>query len=380
MGKMHQNRETTLRLFLGGDTMLGRGIDQILPFPADPRIYESYVRSAKGYVELAERRNGPIPDNLSFDYVWGDLLADLRTRACDLRLVNLETTITNADTPEPKQINYRMSPRNIGALTAAGIDACTLANNHTLDWGVPGLIETLATLERSGISQAGAGRSSEEAARPLACQLQGKARVLVIAFGSASSGIPRSWQAGPDRPGINLLPDTTSAAVTAVRAQVIPLRRPGDLLVLSLHWGPNWGYAIPETQRALSHALIDEAGVDLIFGHSSHHPKGIEIHRGKLIIHGAGDLINDYEGIAGYEEYRSDLGLAYVADFDRSSRRMLSLEMIPYRRRRFSLERARTEDAGWLAAMLGRESRVGAGRFVEGTGGSVCLLPARLAE
>lgn len=124
-----------LRLFLAGDVMTGRGIDQILSHPVDPRLYESWVTSAEDYVRLAERRSGPIPRGVDDSYIWGDLLGELQRRRCDLRIINLETAITTAATPAPKGINYRMNPANVGVLTAARIDACTLANNHVLDWG-----------------------------------------------------------------------------------------------------------------------------------------------------------------------------------------------------------------------------------------------------
>ena len=207
MEKDGQGGPAGLRLFLAGDVMTGRGIDQILPHPVDPRLYEGWVTSAEDYVDLAERRSGPIPRGVPFPYVWGDLLGDLSGRDCDLRIVNLETAITRAATHWPKGINYRMSPENAGVLSAAQLDACTLANNHVLDWGDAGLIETLEVLEGAGIGQAGAGRSAREAEAPLVLEVPGKGRVLVIALGSWTSGVPERWQAGPDRPGIALLPD-----------------------------------------------------------------------------------------------------------------------------------------------------------------------------
>lgn len=375
---MNRNDANTLRLFLGGDVMLGRGIDQILPHPVDPRLYESFMRSALGYVDLAERRNGPIPDDLPFSYIWGDLLADLEMRACDLRLINLETAITRSERPAAKQINYRMSPGNIGALTAAEIDVCTLANNHVLDWSEEGLTETLDSLDRAGIGRAGAGRSAEEAAQAGVAEVTGKARVLVIAYGSPSAGVPEGWRAGPDRPGVNLLPDSIDATVSDIHARTDGLKRPGDLLVVSIHWGWNWGYFIPEEHRAIARALIDAGAADLVFGHSSHHPKGIEIHRGKPILYGAGDLINDYEGITGHEEFKPDLGLAYIADVAPGTGKLERLEMIPYRRHRLSLRRADAQEAVWLADMLRRESRLGGMVVTQDAEGSVLLSPEEL--
>ena len=141
----------SLRLFLCGDVMTGRGIDQALPHPVDPVLYEPYVRDAREYVDLAEKANGPIPRPVSFDYIWGDALQELERASVDLRIINLETAITSEETPWPdKGIHYRMHPLNIGCLSAARISACALANNHVLDWGYSGLSETLRSLDAAG--------------------------------------------------------------------------------------------------------------------------------------------------------------------------------------------------------------------------------------
>src|SRR5579875_2288895 len=147
-----------ITLSLCGDVMLGRGVDQILPHPGDPALREAYVSSARTYVALAESVNGPIPQPADYAYVWGDALAEWRRLAPDARIVNLETGITTSRDYAPKGIHYKMNPRNIACLTAAGIDCCALANNHVLDFGARGLIETLDSLAAAGIRSAGAGR------------------------------------------------------------------------------------------------------------------------------------------------------------------------------------------------------------------------------
>ena len=117
-----------LCLFVCGDVMTGRGIDQILPHPGKPQLFERYVRDARDYVELAESAHGPIPRPVSYEYIWGDALEELDRAAVDARIINLETGITTSDDYWPaKEVCYRMNPRNIGCLTAAGIDCCTLA-------------------------------------------------------------------------------------------------------------------------------------------------------------------------------------------------------------------------------------------------------------
>src|SRR5512139_2429220 len=98
-----------------------------------------------------------------------------------------------------------MHPDNIPCITAARIECCSLANNHILDWGRPGLVETLETLKKAGLKSSGAGRNLREAESPAVVEVAGKGRVLVFSFGSETSGIPLSWAAAESRPGVNLL-------------------------------------------------------------------------------------------------------------------------------------------------------------------------------
>jgi poly-gamma-glutamate synthesis protein (capsule biosynthesis protein) len=143
--------------------------------------------------------------------------------------------------------------------------------------------------------------------------------------------------------------------------------------VVSLHWGGNWGFDIPSCQRDLAHALIDEAGVDVVVGHSSHHPKRVELHRGRLILYGCGDLVNDYEGIGGYESYRGDLALAFFPEIAPEDGSLVALDMVPYRRRRFRLERADGEATDWLAdAITGQPPGIVLAR---GENGALRLVP-----
>jgi poly-gamma-glutamate capsule biosynthesis protein CapA/YwtB (metallophosphatase superfamily) len=346
-----------ITLFLCGDVMLGRGIDQILPHPGDPRLYEPEVRSAKTYVELAERENGPIPMPADFPYVWGDALEALRRLGPDVRIINLETSITRSSEAVPKGINYKMNPDNVACLTAAEIDCCVLANNHVLDWSYPGLLETLDTLDHADIHSAGAGRDAFQAEAPAVLEVPGKGRVLVFAFGSVTSGIPRVWAAGRNHPGVSLLGDLSDRTVARIADRAHASRRPGDLLVASIHWGGNWGYDIPAQQTRFAHGLIDRAGFDVVHGHSSHHPKGMEIYQGKPILYGCGDFLNDYEGIAGYEEFRDDLVLMYFLTIGASQGTLARLTMVPLQIRNFRLNRASPADATWLRGTLNRERR-----------------------
>jgi poly-gamma-glutamate synthesis protein (capsule biosynthesis protein) len=337
--------------------MTGRGIDQVLPHPSEPRLYEPAMKSAVDYVALAETAHGPIRPPVPFEYIWGDALDTIRALRPDAWIINVETAVTRANDPWPKGINYRMNPDNVPCLTVAGINCCVLANNHVLDWGGDGLLETLQVLHRAGLKTTGAGRNLAEASAPAILQLPDDRRALVYAFACPSSGVPGEWAATADRSGVNLLDDNAEAAIDRLGSKMARERRAADVAICSLHWGTNWGYAIPSWERSLARGLIDRAGVDVVFGHSSHHAKAIEVHRGKPIFYGCGDFLNDYEGIEGYEEYRGDLVLMYIAELDVAHRRLTSLETVPFRIRNFRLNRATAEEADWLARRMDRECR-----------------------
>jgi poly-gamma-glutamate capsule biosynthesis protein CapA/YwtB (metallophosphatase superfamily) len=348
----------TVTLFLCGDVMTGRGIDQVLPYPVQPHIYESYMTSARGYVKIAEEVNGPIPQPADFTYIWGDALEELRRATPDARIINLETAVTTSTEYWPgKGINYRMHPHNIPCLTAAKIDCSVLANNHVLDWGYAGLKETLTTLTGAGLKIAGAGKNLKEAEAPAIIETTGKGRVLVFGLGDESSGIPWLWDALNDRPGVNLLPDLSAGTVRHIADQISDIKRKSDCVVASIHWGGNWGYEIADEQREFAHRLIDLAQVDVVHGHSSHHPKGIEVYKGKPILYGCGDFLNDYEGIQGHEEFRTDLALMYFVTLDLATGDLVSLIMTPMQIRRFRLNDAQPDDVLWLQQVLDRESR-----------------------
>lgn len=343
-----------LSLFLLGDVMPARGIDQILPYPGDPRLFEDYVGDARDYVALAERRAGAIARPVDFAYPWGVALDELQRRRPQVRLVNLETAVTRRGRPEPKGINYRMTPENFPLLRAAGINCCGLANNHVLDWGETGLRDTLDTLAAHGMPWAGAGLDRAAAEAPAILPLPGGRRLLVFAFGLPDSGIPAWWAAGAHQPGVARLDDLADASLAHVSDLVRAARRAGDRVLVSLHWGDNWGFAVPAAQRRFAHGLIEQAGVDLVHGHSSHHVKGIEVHRGRLILYGCGDRLNDYEGIEGRELFRAELGLLYFARLHDDGR-LQALELVPTRLRRLRLERASGADSRWLYDTLARE-------------------------
>lgn len=348
----------SLTLWLAGDVMTGRGIDQVQAHPGDPALYESWVRDARDYVRLAEHFSGPVPAPVAPDYIWGEALAAIARRQPDLRLVNLETAITTASEAWPgKGIHYRMHPANIGCLTAAGIDSCALANNHVLDWGYAGLAQTLHTLERAGIRSAGAGSTLDAASAPATLPLADGGRLLLFSWASPDSGVPSAWGATAQQAGVALLPDLKESSVQQVAAQVARHRQPGDLVVVSLHWGGNWGVEVPQLQRHFARRLIELGAADLVHGHSSHHPRPMEIYRGKLILYGCGDLINDYEGIASQERFDPSAVCLYFAKIARTTGALQRLEIVPMQLRRLQLRSADSAARHSLQSLFDTEGR-----------------------
>jgi poly-gamma-glutamate synthesis protein (capsule biosynthesis protein) len=360
---------------LAGDVMTGRGIDQVLAHPGDPTLHEPYVRDAREYLRLAERAHGAIPRGVDPAYVWGDALAHLRRVGAPLAIVNLETAITGRGEPWPgKGIHYRMHPSNVSCLTAAGIGACVLANNHVMDWGTQGLEDTLAALQAGGLRTAGAGAGGDLAWAPTSFELGNGRRVLLFACATASSGVPGGWAAGPRRAGVALLPDLSDDTAQQLADDALRQRRGGGLAVLSIHWGGNWGTGIPPEHRRFARRLIDLGAYDLVHGHSSHHPLALEVYRGRLILYGCGDLINDYEGIVTPGSLRSDLGCLYFATLAVPSGRLEHLEMVPLRRRRFRLENADRAARDAVIQLLDEGSEPQGTCVVRGAAGTLELV------
>lgn len=345
------------RLFLCGDVMTGRGIDQILLHPSKPELYESYVTDARDYVYLAEEVNGKIDYPVSMDYIWGEALKVWEQLKPDIKIINLETAITLSDDYLlHKGIHYRMNPLNIDILKSAGINVCTLANNHLLDWDRKGLIETMMTLKGAHIKFSGAGENIQQAMQPAIFEFDLDKRVLIFSAGMVSSGIPSTWEATPQLPGIYYLPDISHEALISVAENIKRYKQPNDLVIFSLHWGSNWGYDISDSFRSFAHDLIDLAQVDVVFGHSSHHPRPIEIYHDKPILYGCGDFINDYEGIRGYEEFRGDLTLMYFLDFDHTTLQFMNLTLVPMQIKKMSLHLADQKDSKWILETLNHAS------------------------
>src|SRR3712207_830684 len=307
-----------ITLALTGDVMLGRGVNETLP---DVRPEEP----------------------------WGDVLQLLDS--ADLRIINLECAITEHKRPwsrTPKVFHFRADPLAIEVLRAAGVDACSLANNHTLDFEERGLLDSLAHLEAAGIRYAGAGRNLEEAARPALV----KKGVALVAF----TDNERPFAAGPDKPGTNYLPVSVEPGVLRrVEEAVGSAREAGaNTVVFSNHWGPNMVERPREIFRRFARAVVDR-GADVYYGHSAHVFQGVEIYRGKPILYDTGDFIDDY---AVDPHLRNDRSFLFRVSVEGGDLRRLELfpVSLPYSR----VELARGAERGAiLDRMVGLSAEMG---------------------
>jgi poly-gamma-glutamate capsule biosynthesis protein CapA/YwtB (metallophosphatase superfamily) len=343
-----------------GDIMLGRLIDQLFPThvdePSEARIIDN-IRRSKAHLR-----------DYSSESPWGNILMILNIAS--LNIVNLETSITTHPVKWPNKVfNYRMHPANISALKRAGITYVSLANNHTLDFSVEGLVETVETLESSDIKFAGAGRSAAEAQRPASVPLtlwqglESRPSNYTVDIFSASDH-PRDWSSVPSFHLIDYTSHTKARLkelITSNNAQ-----SQASLKIFSVHWGPNYSWQPSAEIRELAHFLIDECSIDIVHGHSSHHVQGIERYGGKLIMYGCGDFVDDYAVTLGYRNDLSAIWRVIVEEFDQAegveekrALKLKRLEVYPTRIKDFQVNglEAKNPDNEWVREKIVSLSR-----------------------
>lgn len=230
-----------------------------------------------------------------------------------------------------------------------------LSNNHSLDFGPFGLSETLSTLHDENIQTAGAGEDRTDARRPASFRIDDDRRPFIMGACARSAGVPSSRKAGEGSPGVYRLDEISEQFAMTLAELILSIKSPSDILVLSIHWGGNWGYEVPDRQRSFTHSLINSGTVDLIHDHSSHHVKGFEVYDERLILYGCGDFLTDYEGISGHEQYRDDLGLMYFPVLDPETGQLKSMTMIPTQLGQFRLKRPGEDNLNKLESVLRRE-------------------------
>ncbi len=277
------------------------------------------------------------------EYPWGDTLAVFRE--ADLRFCNLECAVSDRGRPwsmTPKTFHFRTDAKNAAVLKAAGMDAVSLANNHTLDFEYDALYDTLDILDGANIARSGAGRDIVEASRPAFLNAKG-VRAAFMAFTDNEPG----WEAGEDKPGVYYVPiNTKDMRAEALFDRVRRARAESDIVIASAHWGPNWGYRPVTDHIPFGKALVD-AGASVVFGHSCHVFQGIEVYKGAPIIYGAGDFIDDY---AIDEIERNDESFMFTAEFERG--RFSGMTLQPTVIEDFQARLARTPRAELISAKM----------------------------
>jgi poly-gamma-glutamate synthesis protein (capsule biosynthesis protein) len=332
-----------LTLFLAGDVMLGRGIDQILKYKNDPELFESFIKDARYYIPETMKNFSEKEKYVGPDYVWGDLLSVRLFQISNLRIINLETSITISKDKQNKSVLYKMHPNNIDVLKVAGINYCHMANNHVMDWGVSGLRQTINTLTKNGIRFGGIGSNPKMAKMPTVFEIN-QQKIYIFSYGDVDSGIPISWKT--NKHGVNVITTANNDTHVEIANEINQLAYDADFIIISIHWGSNWGYDIPAHHRRFAYYLIDNANVDLIHGHSSHHFRPVEIYHGKLILYGCGDLINDYEIIDNWERdaYLSWASIAYFPKYDMMTKKIVGLTLVPFKIKNMKLELSSYEE------------------------------------
>lgn len=280
------------------------------------------------------------------EYPWGDTLSVLQ--GADWRLCNLECVISDRGEPwYPKVFHFRSAAKNVAVLSAARIDAVSLANNHVLDYGYDALVETIEILDRDGILHAGAGRNFEEASRVATTEVASR-KLGLLAF---TDNEP-DWEATASRPGVFHVPVDLHGERAGRLLEIIRRNAKNlDLLIVSAHWGPNWGYAPPRQHIGLAHALV-EAGAGIVFGHSSHVFRGIEFHHNRPILYGAGNFIDDY---AVDEVERNDESFIYALGIKNGT--PSGLQLYPTVIRNFQARRAGAVQGQHIAGKMQRLCR-----------------------
>ncbi len=223
-------------------------------------------------------------------YPWGNTLPVLREN--DIRICNLECVISDRGAPwglTPKAFHFRTDAKNIEILRTAGIDVVSLANNHSLDYEYEGLYEMMSILDHSGVRYAGAGTDLSRASQPALFQAAG----ITVGFIAFTDNEP-TWEATERQSGVHHVPvDPDDERARRLFDLVQQTKKETDLVIVSAHWGPNWGYQPVSEHVPFGHLLI-EYGADIVYGHSCHVFRGIEIYQERLILYSTGDFVDDY--------------------------------------------------------------------------------------
>lgn len=250
----NENNKTNNNVIIGfmGDVMIGRLVNETI--------------KTRGY-----------------KYPWGNVLRTIQKN--DINIINLETTLTRSEKIIPKVFNFKSDSQNIKVLKKAHITLVNLANNHSLDFSSDGLFETIDVLDDAGILHVGAGKNEQEAKKVIIIEKNG-IKIGVIGY---TDNEP-TWKATPAKEGTNYI---AVGDIETIKKDIQEVRNNVDILIATIHWGPNMRLKPSSDFVNFAHHMID-AGIDIIHGHSAHVIQGIEIYKNRIIMYDTGDFIDDY--------------------------------------------------------------------------------------
>jgi poly-gamma-glutamate synthesis protein (capsule biosynthesis protein) len=276
----------------------------------------------------------PVIDEKGYSYVWGDLLQNIRSN--DVNVINLETTLTHSDKRVEKVFNFKASPDKVASLQEARVTIANVANNHILDFSEAGLLETLRTLKKAGILYAGAGANRQEATAPALLTRKGF-RIGMLGFTDNEPG----WKAGPGKSGTNYIDINRETDRQEALGAIDRLRKQADLVIVSIHWGPNMQEHPSPLFIEFAQRMIDH-GADIIHGHSAHISQGIEVYKNKLILYDTGDFVDDYAVDPLLKNNHSFLYTVTVG-----AQGIMSLRLVPVLISHYQVNRAKGDNYRW---------------------------------
>ncbi len=273
-------------------------------------------------------------------YPWGDLPATLST--LDAFLVNLECAVTRRverwRNGYSRPFHFRADPLAIETLRSGRVDFASIANNHIGDFGPGGLLDTVEALDRGGIAHAGAGRDLHAAGAPALLNVGGL-RIAVVSF----ADYPDTWAATDSLPGLNFTTVSATDEDFAPVAEAIAVARSrADLVIVSIHWGPNMRERPLDAFRHFAHRVID-SGATVLWGHSAHILQGVEYRGNGVILYDAGDFIDDY---AVDQDLRNDLGALFI--IEALPHQVRSVSIRPVRIDHMQVNEAHGADHAWV--------------------------------
>ena len=205
---------------------------------------------------------------------------------CDVVVGNLECPVTTLRRPVYKRFIFRGEPAWLDVLRRHGFTHLNLANNHSIDQGREGLLDTRRHILQAGMVPVGAGVTLREAAEPVLLSSRPRPVWLLV-----SQRLPlENFPLLPFKPSVSQESlDTLCRRISTLRSQ-----SPGACILVSLHWGTEHTLEPTLTQRRQAHRIID-AGADAIIGHHTHTFQTVETYRGRPIYYSIGNFIFDLE-------------------------------------------------------------------------------------